>query len=252
MMKVQRQDQLERLINARGMLSVQEAADILDSSPITVRRDMDELAEEHRIARVRGGAKSILPAPAQPLEQSHDTKRQQHTAEKHYIAQRAAALIDNGDTVFIGAGSTCELVGSYIEGKTVRVITNSLTAFEIVKSVPHIEVLLLGGLYRPKTNVFYGPITESTLETINLDKVFFSVNGIEGSAITGHNTEIANLQRIAFNRSKKRYILADSSKFGRSDYFTFYDLRRIDALITDPGITEEQLKEYSEYTQVLL
>ena len=251
MIKVQRQDQLERLVNARGLISVNEAVELLGSSPMTVRRDMDELAAENRVARVRGGARSVLPTPATLLEQPHDTKRMQHAAEKHHIAQLAAELIENGDTVFVGAGSTCELIGNYIEGKTIRVITNSLAAFQIIKGVPHIEVILLGGLYRPKTDVFYGPMTESTLETINLDKVFFGVNGIEGTAITGHNTEIANLQRIAFNRGRKRYILADSSKFGRRDYFTFYDLKDIDALITDTGITDVQRTEYGTYTQVI-
>ena len=236
MIKLERQEQLESLINARGFLSVNDAISLLNSSPMTVRRDMDELASENKIERVRGGGKSLHPIRNAALEQPHNTKRQQHINEKHRIAQLAAELIEHGDTVFIGAGTTCELIGSYLAGTSARVVTNSLPAFDLVKDVAGIETILLGGLYRPKTSIFYGPLTANALNNINFDKVF---------------VDISDLQRIAFDCGKKRYILADSSKFGRRDFITFYDMRNIDALITDNNITPEYLAEYSAYTRVI-
>ena len=149
MIKLERQEQLESLINARGFLSVNDAISLLNSSPMTVRRDMDELASENKIERVRGGGKSLHPIRNAALEQPHNTKRQQHINEKHRIAQLAAELIEHGDTVFIGAGTTCELIGSYLAGTSARVVTNSLPAFDLVKDIAGIETILLGGLYRP-------------------------------------------------------------------------------------------------------
>lgn len=251
MIKLERQEQLENFINARGFLSVNDAVQLLNSSPMTIRRDMDELAADGRIARVRGGGKGLHPIRNTVLEQPHDKKRLQHANEKHHIAKLAADLIENGDTVFIGAGTTCELIGNYLDGKTVRAITNSLPAFFIIKDIVGIETILLGGLYRPKTNVFYGPLTINALSNINFDKVFFGVNGIEGSDITGHNTDISDLQRVAYDRGKKRYVLADSSKFGKRDFFTFYDMRDVDAIITDSHITPDQRAEYESYTEVI-
>ena len=251
MIKLERQEQLESLINARGFLSVNDAISLLNSSPMTVRRDMDELASENKLERVRGGGKSLHPIRNAALEQPHNTKRQQHINEKHRIAQLAAELIEHGDTVFIGAGTTCELIGSYLAGTSARVVTNSLPAFDLVKDVAGIETILLGGLYRPKTSIFYGPLTANALNNINFDKVFVGANGIDGSDVTGHNADISDLQRIAFDCGKKRYILADSSKFGRRDFITFYDMRNIDALITDNNITPEYLAEYSAYTRVI-
>lgn len=251
MLKVQRQEELVRLCNTTGLLTVNEAAEILGTSPMTIRRDMEELAKEGRIERVRGGARSIVPMAQAAREYPHEKKRSQHSSEKQHIAQIAAGLINEGDAVFLGAGTTCELITQYLGEKSLSVVTNSLSAFELLKSNPNIELYLLGGLYRPKTSVLYGHLTEEALSSLSVDKVFFGVNGICAPDVMGHNVDISNLQRMALDKGRKRYILADSSKFFRRDLFTFYSLEQIDAVITDPGITPEQRAACEEYTQVM-
>lgn len=251
MLKVQRQDQLQRLCDARGLLSVTEAAELLGTSPMTIRRDMDELAAEGKINRVRGGAKSILPPREVAHERSRDEKLTSHLGEKHHIAKLAADLVNDGDTVFVGAGTTCELMATYLKDKHIRVATNSLPAFEGLKDSESVELYLLGGLWRAKTTVFYGPMTMTALGVVNFDMVFFGVNGLEGKNVTGHNIEIAELQRRAYDKGRKRYILADSSKFGRRDFFIFYELTDIDAVITDRGITPEQRADIEQYTRII-
>lgn len=252
MLKVQRQEEIVRLCNATGLLTVAEAAELLGASPMTIRRDMDELAKRGSIARVHGGAKSLAPIPQLVHEQTHDKKFEQHFNEKQHIGKLAASIIENGDAVFLGAGTTCEAIAMNLEGKSLSVVTNSLSAFNALKNNPYIELYLLGGLYRPKTNVFYGHLAEEALASISVDKVFFGVNGICAPDVMGHNIDISNLQRLALDKGRKRYIVADSSKFFRRDLFTFYTLDQIDAVLTDPGITPEQRASCEKYTSVIM
>ena len=110
MLKVQRQEEIVRLCNSSGLVTVNEVAELLGTSPMTIRRDMEELAQEHRIERVRGGAKSVVTVPQMVREFPHDKKRSQHYAEKQHIAKLAVGLLRDGDAVFLGAGTTCELI----------------------------------------------------------------------------------------------------------------------------------------------
>lgn len=251
MLKVQRQEEIVRLCNSTGLLTVNEAAELLGTSPMTIRRDMEELARDHRVERVRGGAKSVVTVPHMAREFPHDKKRSQHYDEKQHIAALAGELLTDGDAVFLGAGTTCELIAQHLGEKSLCVVTNSLSAFDILRDNPNIELYLLGGLYRRKTSVLYGHLTEEALSSMSIDKVFFGVNGICAPNVMGHNIDISNLQRMALDKGRKRYIVADSSKFLRRDLFTFYSLEQIDAVITDPGITDEQRAACERYTQVI-
>ena len=251
MLKVQRQEEIVRLCNSSGLVTVNEVAELLGTSPMTIRRDMEELAQEHRIERVRGGAKSVVTVPQMVREFPHDKKRSQHYAEKQHIAKLAVGLLRDGDAVFLGAGTTCELIAQNLGEKSLSVVTNSISAFELLRENPNIELYLLGGLYRRKTSVLYGHLTEEALSSMSVDKVFFGVKGICAPDVMGHNIDISNLQRMALDKGRKRYIVADSSKFFRKDLFTFYTLDQIDAVITDPGITAEQRASCEQYTQVI-
>ncbi len=251
MLKLQRQDQLLNLVNARGLVSITEASTLLGVSAMTARRDMDELSAEGKLRRVRGGVKSMLPTPKEVIEQPHGTKQLLFAKEKHAIAKLAASMVVNGTSVYIGSGTTCELIPQYLGNKTVRVATNSFPVFNELKNNPNAELVLLGGLYREKTEVFYGPVTESALAPLNLDYVFMGVNGIDGSQLTAHNTEIVQLQRLVFDKGKHCYIVADSSKFGKRDFYTFYDLSDIDGVITDTKLSDSERSEYEAYTHVI-
>ena len=170
---------------------------------------------------------------------------------RQLIAKLAVGLLKDGDAVFLGAGTTCELIAHNLGEKAIIIVTNSLSAFEVLKDNPYIELYLLGGLYRRKTSVLYGHLTEEALSSMSIDKVFFGVNGICAPDVMGHNIDISNLQRMALDKGRKRYIVADSSKFFRRDLFTFYSLEQIDAVITDPGITPEQRASCEQYTRVM-
>ena len=110
MLKPERQNAIVTLVTKLDFASVKQISEQLDVSEMTIRRDLEELAEVGRLTRVHGGARSIagLHGTVARREYTTSEKHQQHAIEKEQIAQTAARLVQDGDTVFLGAGTTCE------------------------------------------------------------------------------------------------------------------------------------------------
>lgn len=254
MLKQERHDMISSLLSERGTVSVKEITNTLSVSEMTVRRDLDELAGQKRLVRVHGGARSIASTKEKTItrEFSHLEKRQIHTAEKTSIARRAAGLIEDGDTIFLGTGTTIELMASLLPQRRMRVVTNSLPVFNLLESREEFGLCLIGGTYRPSTGAFVGPMAERSVGMIGIDKAFIGANGILDGTVSTSNMEEGNLQRLVLNNAASRYLLADGSKLGKRDFFCFYELNDLTAVITDGPIDEEAQADIRQYTDILL
>lgn len=254
MLKQERHDAITKLCDERGTISVKEIVDVLGVSDMTVRRDLCELAEEGKLNRIRGGASSIADKSERkvPREFSHTEKRQLHKDEKQHIARIASGLISEGDTVFFGAGTTIELMVGFLPDVHLRVITNSLPVFKLLETRDDCDLCLVGGLYRPRTGAFVGPMAEEAVSVLGIDKAFIGANGILDHSISTSNMEEGKFQQLVYDKADARYLVADSSKVGKRDFYSFYDLLKLDAFITDPNLTPAQREAIGTYTQVLL
>lgn len=253
MLKSERQDSIARLVDERGTVSVREVSDLLSVSEMTIRRDLEELSSAGRVVRVHGGARRMSSARglSVPREFSHAEKQQIHRTEKLHIARIAASVIDEGDTVFLGVGTTIEDIARILPAMRLRVITNSLPVFNLLEDRNDFDLWLVGGMYRPRTGAFVGPIAETAVSSLGIDKAFIGANGILDGSISTSNTEEGSIQALVFDKADSRYLVADSSKLGRRDFYCFYDLADLDALITDNLITAEQRDALREHVSVL-
>ncbi|MCH3967754.1 MAG: DeoR/GlpR family DNA-binding transcription regulator [Atopobiaceae bacterium] len=253
MLKAERQDAITKICTERGTVTVSDVAGELDVSEMTVRRDLEELSAVGKVERVHGGARSITGKRglAIPREFSHDEKRQIHKAEKQRIARMAASLIRQGDTIFLGTGTTIETMTQLLPKGRLRVITNSLPVFNLLEDHDDFDLCLVGGLYRPHTGAFVGPMAEEAVSSLGIDKAFIGANGILEHAASTSNMEEGKLQQLVFDKADMRYLVADSSKLGKRDFYTFYDLVQVDGLVTDDQVTPEQREVVEQYTQVI-
>lgn len=253
MLKSERQDAIEQLCENLGTATVHRLAQELQVSDMTVRRDLEEMAAQGRLVRVRGGARSVAGqcGTAVPREFTHGEKRSLHVKEKRAVAASAAKLVEPGNTVFLGAGTTMELVAQALPAGRLRIVTNSLSIFDLLRGRPHTELCLVGGVYRPATDAFVGPMAENSVDLLGIDVAFIGCNGILDGAISTSNMEEGRFQNEVFERSDRRYVVCDSSKVGRRDFYTFYSLDDVDALVTDKGLTGEQRESLSEHTQII-
>lgn len=259
MLKAERQEQIVSRLMANGTATVSAIATALDVSEMTIRRDFEELSERGIIERVYGGAripstlKESYSASGIPLprEYSHLEKRRLHTQAKQQIAQRAARLIEPGDTVFLGAGTTVETMVDYLPYGNLRIITNSLSVFKLLENNDQCELYLVGGLFRHQTSCFVGSMAEDAVAPLGIDKAFIGANGVANGDLFTYNMDEGRIQRLVFDKARERYAVCDASKIGRCDFYAFYHLADLAALICDDALDEARREDITQFCPVL-
>lgn len=252
-MKESRHEIILELLDQNGIVKVSDLVEILDVTEMTIRRDLKELESEDLLIRVHGGARKaefeIL--TANNLELSHRQKREINLNEKQQIARIIAKNILENETVFLGSGTTIELVHNYLNVNRAKIITNSIFVFDQFKYDERFELILTGGAYRSKTGSFTGTIANDFLSTINVEKAFIGVNTLNNYAMFNANEDEGVIQRTILNNAREKFIIADNTKFNKLDFYQFYDIRDADYLITDQQLTEDLEALYSKWVKVL-
>ena len=133
-----------------------------------------------------------------------------------------------------------------------RIVVNSLAIFNMLEARNGYELCLIGGTFRPRTGAFVGPLAEDAISKLGLDAAFVGANGISDGGVFTSNADEGRFQQIAFDRADARYLVADASKIGKRDFFEFYQLMNLDALVCDAAISERGRKMVDEFTEVLV
>ena len=244
MNKKRRLEKILDMLKIDGTITIKEIIDELDISDMTARRDLDALEADGLLTRTHGGAQLL--SSKKPLEKTHIEKKSLNTKEKIDIAKKACSLIKDGDTIFIGPGTTLEQLALELKGRKgykIRVITNSLPVFLILNDSETIDLLLLGGEYREVTGAFVG--------SMRFAKAFVSANAVTHNSIATYSDKEGVIQQLALNNAVEKFLLVDSTKFDRYDFFNFYNLDQLDTIITDNKISPQHLEEFSQYTTIL-
>lgn len=250
LLKEERLEIIMTMINQQEIVKVAEITESLNVTEMTVRRDLQTLEEQGAIRRIHGGAKKVKTLSEREL--SHLEKKEINVAEKEKIAKTIAKLIVNNDTIFLGAGTTLEFVYDYLEVSFAKIITNSIHVFNRFVDDDRFELILVGGTFRSRTGAFVGSFANETLENMRVKKAFIGTNGIYQTNITTSSEEEGTTQRIILDNASEKYIVADHHKLDNEDFYCFYNLDEITALITDNGITKEKKKIYQQFTKVII
>ena len=149
-----RHAQLVALVKGRGYCSVAEMSQILNVSPMTIRRDLSILQEKHIVEVMYGGARFIASGRTEP---DFATRSLEHLAAKQAIGKQAIELIEEGDVIGIDSGSTIVEVARNLPNVPLTVVTQSLPAANIVVQNKLHRLIVLGGVLQPGSDYFYGP-----------------------------------------------------------------------------------------------
>ena len=242
MKKRERLEEITRLVNQKGTIRVSDIVKLLNVTDMTVRRDLVELEEQGVLTKIHGGARSNK--AFQYREYSHAEKHIQNKEAKQAIASKAAQLIEDGDTIFLGPGTTVAFLAEALNNQRLTVITNCMPVFTLLmaKKTEDFQVFLLGGEYRQVTEAFVGEITNTSLEKLRFSKMFFSGNGVRDGEVMTSTLAEAYTQNLALKHSLEKYLLLDSSKIGKDDFTSFCKLRDLTALITDVKTEDENYR----------
>ncbi len=230
----ERQTAIVRELQGRGRVEVGQLASALATSEVTVRRDLEELAETGVLRRVRGGAVSLL---MRGQELPFAMREIEAVVAKEHIARTATALIRDGDAVVLDGGTTALAVARALAGRqvTVTVMALSLQAAGVLSANPHVTLMLPGGTARPGELVLSGPLTEASLAGLRFDTAILGCCGIGPGGLSTHELTDAAVMRAAMASSTRTIVLADGAKFTRTAMAVVCPLERIDIVVTDPS-----------------
>jgi DeoR family transcriptional regulator, fructose operon transcriptional repressor len=245
----ERKSKILQRLEDEERVDVIELGKLLEVSESTVRRDLKELEEANLLKRTHGGAVSMRMATKQSvtIEPSFLEKEIQHPSEKKAIARKALEWIKEGDTILLDSGTTTFYILQELKSfKHLTVVTNAIISPAFLELHSGIELLFLGGLYRPQTQSLIGMFTEQCLNLIRVDKCFIATNGVDPSiGLTTPSMAEAEIKRKMISCAQEVILVTDSSKFGKSSFAKFADLDDVDVCITDSGIREEERKSLS-------
>jgi len=229
-----RQARLREFVRQAGAARVDDICRELRISPATARRDLEELEARGQLRRVHGGAVSVESRLEEPL---FDDKTALAAREKRRIAERAAALIKAGDTVYLDGGSTVlELARLLVDRSDLTVATNSLrAAIELSGRGP--RLILIGGELRRLSQTVVGPLTPNLLEQLHFDFAFMGTMGLtEAEGLTTSDPGEAFTKRLAMQRAQRVVLLADSGKVGQVSFAQAGRLADLHLFITDHAL----------------
>lgn len=252
-MKSERHQAILNLLKQHRTVSVNDIARELNVSSMTVRRDLADLAADGLVLRVHGGAQLPHNAHGTTLSRvhTHDEKRHQYVRQKRAAAMLAAQYVHPGDSIFLGGGSTLELMCEYLPKRDIRVITNSAPVFGVLADNTEVELFLIGGTYRSQTRVFTMPGSNSGFFGLTASKAFVSTTGVFGNEVFGSYMDAASVLTDALNRAHERYLVTDEYKIGRRDYCAFTTLDRISAVFINPDASPERIDALRPWTDVV-
>lgn len=249
MLKSERLKTILQVVKTQKFVTVDELARALKVSDMTIRRDLNELHKANKILRIHGGAQLL--SDQTRTEKSYQQKREIHSKEKYEVAKRACNLIHENDSIYVGPGTTLELLVTNLKVKHLRIVTNSLPVFEAAKdSMNDYELIMVGGSYRRISGAFVGALANNELKTMSFSVGFVGVNGINDTSLTTANLEEGQTEGIGLDHSQIKFVVADYTKLDHSDFHQFYDLRNVDGLITNRGIEPKLEKHYSQFTTI--
>jgi len=240
-----RQAKIREILQVNEQASIQELARKFGTSEMTIRRDLERLEQSGQIRRTHGGA---LPAERMIFEYDFAIRRQKNVKKKNAIARRALELIYPRHRIIIDAGTTTlQLAILLRDKKDITVITPSLAVASVLQFAQGVETVLLGGIVRYGSPDLTGIVTENNLEMFGVDIAFQGADGIdlEGNIYT-EDLRIAKVDQKIRQRAAQTYLLADSSKFGKTALVRNGTLKDLDAVITDEKIAAEHKQILSE------
>lgn len=216
-------------VEEKGKVSINELARHFSVSGVTVRKDLAELESLNYLVRTHGYAVSL---------NDLNERVSSNFTTKEAMAKRALTLLEEGDTLFIEAGSSNAHFAREIgrSGLDVTVITPCIYVANELKNC-HQDVVLIGGVLQKRSECLVGPLTHLCINNINFNKVFIGIDGYNPDyGFTGRDIMRAENIRLAIEKRVQNFVIAESSKFGKLFPYNVAKHADIDTVITDDGL----------------
>jgi len=228
------------LVEKQSRATVNELVKRFGVSAVTVRGDLDALSRSGAVVRSHGGAlKRVGALQDVPI----NVKETLHHGEKVRIGHAAAQMIRDNEIVMLDSGTTTAEVARHIKFlklKSLTVITNALNIAMELANLPHVRVIMIGGILRQMSYSLVGPHAEHTLKDLNADRLFLGVDGLDVDiGLTTPDVLEAQLNAMMIRVSREVIVVADSTKFARRNLSVIAKLDSVHKVITDDNVSAD-------------
>ena len=234
-----------KLLDEKGSIYAKDLLDILDTSEITIRRDLAAMAKKGLLFRTHGGAmRTELAKDPEPI--SFKGKSAQNIDQKTYICEIASKFIVDGDVVLLDCGSTVFQICQFIKNKKIKVITNSLPIlYEFLGT--EVSISLIGGEVDHERQAAHGKTAIEQIGKYQATKAFISTDGISIAKGLSSKSEIESETALSMTKNASEvFLLIDSSKLEKDSFLKFAPISTINSIITDKSADEKILEKYHQ------
>jgi DeoR/GlpR family transcriptional regulator of sugar metabolism len=233
MRQAQRLLEVQEHFSKQEFVSIEELCLRFDASKSSIRRDLIELERKKVLRRVHGGAISL-----QTRDDVLDFGSLSVSCheQKTRIGRAASRLVENGQSVILGGGSTVVEVARCLSDRPIQIVTNSIPVAQVFWDSKQAEIILTGGYLYPRLGVQLGPICEKMLHGVSADILIMGIRGITESGISDSNSLIVGSLRAMIQAARKVLIVADHTKFGRDALIHVAELNQIHQVISDKDL----------------
>lgn len=242
MLPERRHQLILRALRDDGPSTIVALAERIGVSPATIRRDLVRLDEEGLLTRVYGGA-----APMADKDDPFTTVATVRVGEKDAVAERAAALVEDGQTVLLDIGTTAHRLARRLRGRNLTVVTSSMAVYEELADDTGIQLVILGGMLRREYRSLVGFLTEDNLRQVHADWLFLGTSGVrlDGRVMDTTVVEVP-VKRAMIAASDRVALLADAAKFPGTGVATVCGPESLNTVVTDAVLdprTEAALRD---------
>jgi DeoR/GlpR family transcriptional regulator of sugar metabolism len=235
-----RHSEIVSLLGDRDNVSVSELSKLLQVSEVTVRSDLTTLAQSGLVRRTRGGVARPLGIAERPLEENS----KQQAVVKRRIGEAAAAMVQDGQTIFLDVGSTTTEIARHLSPalRGVTVVTSGLNIALELERLPGLHIIVTGGSLRRLQHSLVSPYALDLLGRIRADLLFLGCNGVHAQhGVTNANFDEAEVKTCMARYAERVVVVADQSKLGVVSRAHLLPLCQVQTLITGRQATSEQL-----------
>lgn len=238
---LQRRRRLVELAGEHGLVAIRTAAEELQVSPMTVRRDIEALAAEGAIEAVRGGFQRVRGHRPPYARREREAL---HSAAKEAIAAAAARRVRPGSAIFLDAGTTCQAVVPYLASiAELTVVTNDFRTVLELALLSNVRVHHVGGTLDPASAAGYGFLAMRAIAQFEFDLALLSTAAWSlESGVRADELSKAELKNAVLNTALESVLLADSSKYGAKGMVSVCPLSELGGIITDADLAEADLR----------
>ncbi|WP_163539500.1 DeoR/GlpR family DNA-binding transcription regulator [Gracilibacillus sp. YIM 98692] len=239
MLVAERHQRIIEVVNEKKSIRVSELAKLFSVTDETIRRDLEKLEKEQKLARSHGGAVSIESTEDTP-EISYQEREIMYVKEKKEIAKEAAKHIVESDKIILDASTTAWYVAKNLPNIPITVLTNSVNVVVELSKKHYITVICTGGTLHPRSLSYVGPLTERAIDSYHVNKAFLSCKGLHfNHGISESNEQQARVKQKLMEIADTTYILADHHKFHVQAFAHVGPLHKVERVITDSEVSQQ-------------